>query len=315
LVGDRERPAAGSRAVDEGRTARSARGVARLRTVASLGSTLVVHGRLTLPAARRRHVPDRLSTGNGFVPGRPSPSMISLDEAVTARLESHGTRFEVLVDPDAALAIKRGEFEGDLEAVIAAEDVFEDASRGDRPAESDVKDVFDTTDPLEIIPEVIKRGEIQITAEQRREMQERKRRQLINTIARNAVNPQMDGAPHPPDRIESALEETKFRIDPMERVETQIDDALDALRPVIPIRFEEVAIAVQVPPEHAGSAQAKIREFGDLTEEEWQNDGSWIGVVEFPAGMQNDFYELVNEQSTGTAETRVVRDEDDLKTR
>ena len=29
--------------------------------------------------------------------------MISLDDAVTARLETHGERFEVLVDPDAAL--------------------------------------------------------------------------------------------------------------------------------------------------------------------------------------------------------------------
>src|SRR6056297_1873070 len=103
--------------------------------------------------------------------------MISLDEAVTARLESHGQRFEVLVDPDAALAINRGEFEGDLEEVIAAEDVFEDASRGDRPAEADIEEVFGTTDPLEIIPEVIREGEIQITAEQRREMQDQKRKQ------------------------------------------------------------------------------------------------------------------------------------------
>ena len=241
--------------------------------------------------------------------------MISLDEAVTARLESHGARFEVLVDPDAALAIKRGEFDGDLEEVIAAEDVFENASRGDRPAESDVKDVFDTTEPLHIIPEVIQRGEIQITAEQRREMQERKRRQLINRIARNAINPQMDDAPHPPDRIESALEQTDFRIDPMQPVEPQVDDALDALRPVIPIRFEEVTMAVQIPAEHAGSAQAQIRSFGDLEREEWQADGSWIGVLTFPAGMRNDFYEVVNEHSSGEADTRLVRDEDDLRTR
>ncbi|PSP43673.1 ribosome assembly factor SBDS [Halobacteriales archaeon QH_6_64_20] len=241
--------------------------------------------------------------------------MISLDEAVTARLESHGARFEVLVDPDAALAIKRGEFDGDLEEVIAAEDVFENASRGDRPAESDVEDVFDTTEPLQIIPEVIQRGEIQITAEQRREMQERKRRQLINRIARNAINPQMDDAPHPPDRIESALEQTDFRIDPMQPVEPQVDDALDALRPVIPIRFEEVTMAVQIPAEHAGSAQAQIRSFGDLEREEWQADGSWIGVLTFPAGMRNDFYEVVNEHSSGEADTRLVRDEDDLRTR
>jgi ribosome maturation protein SDO1 len=241
--------------------------------------------------------------------------MISLDDAVTARLESHGARFEVLVDPDAALEIKRDEFEGELEDVIAAEDVFEDASRGDRPAESDLEDVFGTTDPIEIIPEVIREGEIQITAEQRREMQEQKYKQLVTKITRNAVNPQMDDAPHPRDRIESALEETDFQIDPMEPVETQVDDALDALRPVIPIRFDEVTVATQLPAEYAGSAQAKVREFGELEREEWQADGSWVGVVTFPAGLQDDFYELVNEETSGQAETRLIRDEDDIDVR
>ncbi|WP_435174705.1 ribosome assembly factor SBDS [Halorussus sp. AFM4] len=241
--------------------------------------------------------------------------MIPLEDAVTARLESHGERFEVLVDPDAALAIKRGEFEGDLEDVIAAEDVFENANRGDRPAESALEEVFGTTDPLEIIPEVIRDGEIQITAEQRREMQEQKHKQLVNRITRNAVNPQMDNAPHPPERIESALEETDFRVDPMEPVETQVDEALEALRPVIPIRFDEVTVAVQVPADYAGSAQAKIRQFGDLEREEWQNDGGWVGVLTFPAGMQNEFYDLVNEHTSGEAETRIIKDEDELSTR
>ncbi|PSQ17092.1 ribosome assembly factor SBDS [Halobacteriales archaeon QS_8_69_26] len=241
--------------------------------------------------------------------------MISLDDAVTARLESHGERFEVLVDPDAALSIKRGEFEGDIEDVIAAEDVFEDASRGDRPPEDALEEVFGTTDPLEIIPEVIERGEIQITAEQRREMQEQKRKQLVNHIARNAVNPQMDDAPHPPERIESALEEAGVRVDPMEPVESQVDEALEKLRPVIPIRFDEVTVAVRVPADFAGSAQAQIRQFGDLQREEWQADGSWIGVLQFPAGMQNDFYDLVNEHTEGEAETRIVSDEDEISTR
>ena len=241
--------------------------------------------------------------------------MISLDEAVTARLESHGQRFEVLADPDAALAIRREEFDGDLEDVIAAEDVFEDASSGDRPPENALEEVFETTDPLEVIPEVIRRGEIQITAEQRREMQERKHKQLVNEIARNAVNPQMDDAPHPPERIERALEEAGFKIDPMEPVENQIDDALDALRPVIPIRFDEVVIAAQIPADYAGSAQAQIRQFGELEREEWQPDGSWVGVLRFPAGLQNEFYDLVNELTSGEAETRMIKDEDEIETR
>ena len=241
--------------------------------------------------------------------------MISLEDAVTARLESHGERFEVLIDPDAALEIKRDEFEGDLEDVIAAEDVFEDASSGDRPAESDLEEVFDTTEPLEIIPAVAERGEIQITAEQREEMQEQKRKNLITTITRNAVNPQMDNAPHPPERIERALGEAGFTVDPMEPAENQVDDALDELRPIIPIRFEEITVAVQLPPDYAGSGQAKLREYGDLESEEWQNDGSWVGVITFPAGLQNEFYDLANEVTSGEAETTVVKDKDELSTR
>jgi len=241
--------------------------------------------------------------------------MISLDEAVTARLESHGERFEVLVDPDAALAISRGEFEDDLEDVIAAEDVFEDAASGDRPPENALEEVFDTTEPLEIIPAVIERGEIQITADQRREMQERKRKRLINIIARNAINPQQNDTPHPPERIERALEEAGFTIDPMEPVEPQVDEALDELRPVLPIRFEEMTVAVQLPADYAGSGQAKVREFGELEREEWQSDGSWVGVVTFPAGMQDDFYDLANEVSSGEAETQVIKEKDELNTR
>ena len=241
--------------------------------------------------------------------------MISIDDAVTARLESHGERFEVLVDPDAALAIKRGEFDGELEDVIAAEDVFENASRGDRPAETDLEEVFGTTDPMEIIPEIIERGEIQITAEQRKEMLEQKHKALVNKIARNAVNPQMDNAPHPPERIERALEEAGFDVDPMEPVESQVDDALEQLRPVIPIRFDEVTVAVNIPANYAGSTQAKVRQYGDLEREEWQADGSWIGVVTFPAGMQNDFYDMLADETSGEAETNIVRDKDDIKTR
>lgn len=241
--------------------------------------------------------------------------MISLDEAVTARLESHGERFEVLIDPDAALAMKRGEFDGELEDVIAAEDVFENASRGDRPAEEDLEEVFGTTDPMEIIPRVVEEGEIQITSEQREEMQEQKRKSLINTITRNAVNPQMDNSPHPPERIERALEEAGFTVDPMEPVENQIDDALEALRPVIPIRFEEVTMAVRLPADYAGSGQAQIRSFGDLEREEWQNDGSWVGVMTFPAGLQNDLYDKVNELTSGEGDARVIKDKDELSTR
>ncbi|HZD44165.1 MAG TPA: ribosome assembly factor SBDS, partial [Methanomicrobiales archaeon] len=55
--------------------------------------------------------------------------MIPLDKAVVARLESHGERFELLVDPERAALVRRGE-DVNIEDVVAALHVFEHASRG-----------------------------------------------------------------------------------------------------------------------------------------------------------------------------------------
>ncbi len=63
--------------------------------------------------------------------------MVTLDESVIARLKTHGKTFEVFVDPEGALALKRGG-EVKLENILAVEDVFSDAKAGDRPAEQDV---------------------------------------------------------------------------------------------------------------------------------------------------------------------------------
>ena len=40
-----------------------------------------------------------------------------------------------------------------------------------------------------------------------------------------------------------------------------------------------------------------------------------MGVTTFPAGLQTEFYELVNEWTQGTAETKIIKDRDELSTR
>lgn len=231
--------------------------------------------------------------------------MVKLDEAVPARLKSHGAVFEVLVDPDGALAMRRGE-NVRIEDILAVEDVFENASRGDRSAEEDLLKAFGTTDPLAIAEIIIKKGEISLTAEQRRRVMEAKRRQVIELIARNAINPQTR-TPHPPSRIEQAMAEAKVHIDPTKSLEELVAITMKAIRPIIPIRFEEVEVAVKVPANYAAKAYGEISTFGKLVREAWQNDGSWIGVVRIPAGMQTEFYTLVNRLTKGDAETKLLK--------
>jgi ribosome maturation protein SDO1 len=231
--------------------------------------------------------------------------MVRLEDAVPARLKTHGATFEVLVDPDGALALRRGE-DIKIEDILAVEDVFENASRGDRSAEDDLIKAFETTDVVTIAEKIIRKGEISLTAEQRKQIIENKRRQVVEIIARNAINPQTK-APHPPARIDQAIKEAKVNIDPAKSTDELVNIAMKAIRPLIPIRFEEVEVAVKIPPAYAPKAYGEIAAFGKVTREAWQNNGAWIGVVKIPAGMQTDFYSLVNRVSKGEAETKLLK--------
>ena len=231
--------------------------------------------------------------------------MVRLEDAVPARLKTHGATFEVLVDPDGALALRRGE-DVKIEDILAVEDIFENASRGDRSAEDDLIKAFETTDVVTIADKIIRKGEISLTAEQRKQIIENKRRQVVEIIARNAINPQTK-APHPPARIDQAIKEAKVNIDPAKSTDELVNIAMKAIRPLIPIRFEEVEVAVKIPPAYAPKAYGDIAAFGKVTREAWQNNGAWIGVVKIPAGMQTDFYSLVNRVSKGEAETKLLK--------
>ncbi|MDF1557609.1 MAG: ribosome assembly factor SBDS [ANME-2 cluster archaeon] len=231
--------------------------------------------------------------------------MVTLDDSVIARLKKGGKQFEVYVDPDGAFSLKRGE-EIDIEKILAVEDVFENASRGDRPAEKDIENTFDTNDVFEIARQIILHGEIHLTTEQRKVILEQKKRKIITMIAANAINPQTR-TPHPPNRIEHAMEEAGVHIDPVKSVDEQVKTVMKAIRPIIPIRFEEIDIAVKIDMDYAHKAYGPISQFGAVSKEEWQKDGRWIGVVTIPAGMQDDFFGLVNHLTKGNAEIRVLK--------
>jgi len=226
-------------------------------------------------------------------------------EFVIARVEKAGEKFEVLVKPDAVQRLRDGK-NVDLLKELAIDQIFRDAHKGSKASEEKMVELFGTTEPLEVAKQIIKRGEIQLTTEQRREMQEAKRKQIVQYIAQNAINPQT-GAPHPPQRIEIAMEEAKVHVDPFKGLEEQVKEVLDALRPLIPIRFEKVRIAVRLTAEDSAKCYGDLKAFGSILKEEWQPSGAWIGVVEMPAGMQTEFLERLNAKTKGNVETKILK--------
>ena len=231
--------------------------------------------------------------------------MVSLDEAVIARLRKGEEHFEVLVDPYAAADIIDGK-DVNIIQCLAIDAVFKDSKKGTHASEESLQKNFGTSDITEITKQIILKGDIQLTTEQRHKMQKSKRNRIVETIVRNAMDPKTK-SPHPRQRIELAMEQAGVHIDPFKPVSEQVKTIIELLRPLIPISMENIRISVKIPAEHIGKAYGTIRTFGTLEREDWQSDGSWIGIIRLPAGMQTDFYDKLNNATKGNISTKILK--------
>ncbi len=230
--------------------------------------------------------------------------MVNLDDAIIARLDSHGETFEILLDPAAINLMKQGK-EVDLSEFLAVEDVFSNTSKGTRPTEEKLKEAFGTTDPIAVAKRIIEKGEVQITSEQRKEMLEAKRRRIITHISANAINPQTK-LPHPRQRIELALDEVKFRPDLFKSMDREIEEAMKLLRPLIPIKFEKSKVAVKIQGADYSRCYEDIIHCGTVEREEWGSDGTWMGIIEVPAGLTVELTDRLRNKTKGTASVKVL---------
>jgi len=231
--------------------------------------------------------------------------LVSLDDAVIARLKKGDEHFEILVDPYAAADLIDGN-EVDIIQNLAIDTVFKDSKKGKHASEESLQKNFGTEDVSEIAKQIILKGDIQLTTDQRNKMQENKKNRIIENIVRNSMDPKTK-TPHPRQRIELAMEEAGIHVDPFKPVNEQVKNTIELLRPLLPLSMDRVKISVKIPSQYIGKAYGVARNYGVLEREDWQSDGSWIGIIKIPAGMQNDFYEKLNNVTKGNVSTKILR--------
>ncbi len=226
------------------------------------------------------------------------------DKYTTARLAKGQDHFEILVKPQQALDYKLGK-QVPISQVLLIEEIYSDSGKGTRASEEKLQKCFGTSDPVRVAEEVMRSGELQLTTEQRRQLIDDKRRQIVSIISRNAIDPRT-GTPHPPLRIEQAMGQIRLSIDPYKSAEEQAKLVIEELRPILPIKIEQMRIAVKVFAEHAARAYNAFKSFGTVSREEWQADGSLVAVIEMPAGMYGSFIEKIGKLTQGTIQTKVL---------
>ena len=107
--------------------------------------------------------------------------MVSLDDAVIARLEKGGSRYEILVDPDLVDAWKEDNSSVNLDELLAVSEVWTDSRNGERPTSDALESVFGSNDLQQCVNIILKQGSIQLTTAQRKKMVEEKKLCLLYT--------------------------------------------------------------------------------------------------------------------------------------
>ena len=226
------------------------------------------------------------------------------DRYTVARIARDGEHFEILVKPQHALDFRMGK-KFTISEILAIDTIFTDANKGTKASEEKLKKAFGTLDVLQIAELILRKGQLQLTTDQRRQLTEDKRKQIITFISRNCIDPKTN-MPHPPIRIEQAMEHIHYPIDPFKEVEEQANEIIKLLRPIIPIKMEKVNVAVHLPTEHAARAYGVVKGFGTIKREEWRADGSWNGVIEMAAGAYGPLLEKLGEITRGSAEAKIL---------
>jgi len=222
-----------------------------------------------------------------------------------ARLVVSGDRFEVMVHPDRALEYKMGKPISPSQLLVY-DSIFKDVSKGEKASEEKMKKIFGTLDPSEIVTKILTDGELPLTAEQRRRLVADKKKQIVAFIARNCADPKT-GFPHPPMRVETAMEQIRVSIDPFQGAEEQAKEVIKNLRPVLPIKFEAASVEVKIPPQHASRAYGTLKAYGTIKREQWMPDGSLVAVVEMPIGVQGAFLEKLGNITRGAVESKLLK--------
>ena len=223
----------------------------------------------------------------------------------TVRLVVEGEHFEILVNPDPALNFKLGK-QIEPSQVFVADEVFSDSTKGLRVGTEKLRKHFGTEDPARAAVEVLKRGELQLTQEQRKRLLEDKRRSIVAMISKNFVDPRTS-LPHPPIRIEQAMQEARISVDPFQDAREQMKTVVEDIRSILPLKSERVKLLVKVSPQYSGQTIGVLKNFGEILKEEWGADGTLSAIVEIPAGSQPGLLEKLGSNTKGAAQATLVR--------
>ena len=219
----------------------------------------------------------------------------------TARIKQSGKNFEIVVDLDKALEFRKSGRGNDF---LESDSVFADSKKGMVSPQSELEEAFGTTDVNEIAEKIVKNGEVLVSQEHRDGEREKKYRQVVEFLSKNAIDPQSGNA-ITPERIKSALEQAGVNVK-NGPVESQVSEIIESLAKIMPIKLKVRKIKLTIPAAHTGKIYGLVNQYKE--NEVWLSDGNLEVVVAVPEGIVMDFYDRLNLNTHGSVISQDVNE-------
>ena len=231
--------------------------------------------------------------------------MTSLDNAVSAKYSMQGLNFEILVDCEKALDYRVGKLK-DIENALVSNEIYTNVRKVEKATLENLRNVFKTEDLKIIADLILKKGEIQLTVEHKQKIKENLRKQIIDFIHKNSVDP-INELPHPPQRIEKAMEEAKVKLDENEKFDFLVQHVITAIRPLLRIKLETREVEVLVNVKDSSAVINFFKKKGTkILKEQQLATGNFQILIEIPAGVQEEIETGLNNITKGDAEIKIL---------
>ena len=228
-----------------------------------------------------------------------------VDKVSVVRYTFANEKFELLVKPDPAFDYKLGKI-SEISKILVSDEIYTDSSKGNRATNEKLTQVFKTQDSMEIAKIIMKKGELNLTTEQRKKMTAEKKKQIVTFISKTYVDPKTH-LPHPPLRIEQAMTDGRVSIDPFINADDQINDIVEKLRSIIPLKTENLVLEISVPAQFVAQSYTVLKSTGTLKKEDWQPNGSLKAILEIPAAARPNVIDRLGAITKGTAFVEVIQ--------
>jgi ribosome maturation protein SDO1 len=182
-------------------------------------------------------------------------------------------------------------------------EIYSDAKKFLKSSKQDLVKIFGTEDVFRIAEEIVKTGHVDLTAEYLNKEREAKKRQIIDLIARSSIDPKT-GKPHPPQRIESALQDARVKIDEHKSIEEQIKGIVSKLATILPIKYGAVKMMLKIPAKYNAAVYSVVKQYTKVSSERWENNGDLVVNIEVPSSSLEKFENSINNITHGEIESK-----------